>query len=153
MAEAVATNDERESDEYDLTLVDPNIHSLWNSITAKPTAEDIEDNEKNGGDLPPMATRAEVIGWLIWDFSNGPQWQVFMALTWTIFLVQNATEYACTNNLPYGCDIDNEPINTDKEVLISLGGTQVKPESFYFIVVAFSGAVQLCAYVMIGGVY
>ena len=137
---------EDEEVQTDLQSLDPNIHSLWNIIKSKPSIEDIDANEKNKDDYEhPMSTRGEVLGWLIWDFSNGPQFQVFVALTWTLFLIDNATQYGCETYTPYGCDINNDPIASDIKVTAPLLGGETIPESIGFIANAFSG-IYLCIY-------
>eukprot|EP01083_Nonionella_stella_P151520 484231_1 len=135
----------------DLTLIDENIYKMSTIFKSKPTTEDIEENTDNVETGYVMSSRNEVLGWLIWDFSTGPQFQVFVALCWTVFVTTNATEYACTQYFDYGCDIYNNGILTDKEVQIRFGGMYLKPESFYFLVVSCSGAIQLIAYVTVGG--
>eukprot|EP01083_Nonionella_stella_P037111 101187_1 len=138
-------------EEYDLTKLEPNIYKTFNQAFGTPSQEDLENNIDNPIAGQVMTDRNEVIGWLFFDFSNGPHWQVFMALCWTTFLVQTSTQYACTESLTYGCDINNDAINADESVVITVAGITVKPESFYFLVVSFSGIIQLIAYIMIGG--
>eukprot|EP01084_Bolivina_argentea_P273317 465534_1 len=141
----------QEIPEYDVNSIDSKIHKLWNQVLSKPTAEDIEYSNTTETNKQLMTSRNEILGWIIWDWANSPMWQVINALAWALFVVNNATEYACERYTTYGCDVNNKPILANEKLKIKIGSIELKPESFYFLVISFSGIVQLFSYIMIGG--
>ena len=58
-----------------------------------------------------------------------------------------ATRYSCLNNAEHGCDWNGDPINSDYILRVSMGGWNLKPESYASSMLALSSAVQGITYI------
>eukprot|EP01084_Bolivina_argentea_P123965 219671_1 len=89
-----------------------------------------------------MTTRKELISWWLFDWANSPTVGVGSAFLFPIFLTLMATRYSCLNNTQYGCDWNNNPIDSDYTLRVSVGSWQLKPESYASSMIAISSGLQ-----------
>ena len=134
------------------------IRRVFAQLIDKPTDDDINYNVKyeaerndKGIDCPAMATRKEIWSWLTYDWANSPMYQVVVGLAFPVTMATMATRYACVNNVPYQCDFDDDPINSNKTLRVNMGGWELKPASYAAAMVSISAFMQAFFYLTLGG--
>eukprot|EP01084_Bolivina_argentea_P088543 159866_1 len=125
--------------------------SIWTHLFDKPTNED-RQYESQTDNVQPMLSRSEVWSWYMADFGTTPFFIVIVAMIFPVYLVILATQYSCQYNTPYGCDYNNNPINSNQSVFVYIGSTQWNPESFATLMIALSGILQCIAYLFISSI-
>ena len=134
------------------------LSKIFLQLFDKPTETDIINNDafekhcdKNEIPYDAMASRNEIWGFFIFDWANSPMWQIALALSFPSYLAVLSTRYACLNNVPFECDYNNNPINSDKTLRVSMGIWELKPESYSAAMISISSILQAFAYITIGG--
>merc|ERR1740123_255697 len=115
----------------------------------KETSDDIEydASQATNDEYVAMTTKKEIVSWWFYDFANSPTAGIGLAFLFPIFLNTLATRYSCLNNTEYGCDHNNDPINSDYTLRVSMGSWQLKPESDASSMISISSALQATTYI------
>ena len=142
------------SQEKDVDDITHDFDSVWQSLTSKPTAEDVSDAQTKDSmrlfDGQPLTSRSEILAWYLVDWANSPTFNVLLSLIIPLYLAQMATNCACSHGAENGCDIDRELIGSSDSLTVDIGLFSVNANSFTFTMISISGGIQFISYLFIG---